>query len=103
MQLKLIGLVHAANNSIATNSGKWGSIALSGEPVSHGKLIFCLRVLSHTGVAGCMIGIADYDRFNFSTQYVGGNRISWGYSMTGEKSAGSGTYEPYASKYLDGW
>ena len=77
----------------------WGSAALCHNGMAHGKFAWSVRITRKAKSGGICIGIVDRDRFNFTSQNVGADRHSWGYSSLGKKSDGSPEFENYGSPF----
>lgn len=113
----------SSNNTIAESQGKWSSVAVAMKPVSRGRLVFSVKLLSADSGCGFAIGVACAAReggvdgsgvgsggasrgrvgFDPRRHSLGAHPDSFAYSKTGKKGRGTGAgFEPYGSCMMTG-
>lgn len=100
--------------TVAEHDGKWSSISVMMNPITEGKCLFAVKLLSADSGCGFAVGMACAPRENFSTvgargregfnprtHSLGAHPDSFAYSKTGKKGNGGG-FHSYGSAMVTG-
>lgn len=91
----------SAHGQVAECSHVWSSVFVNHPPVSSGKLMFSVRIVSAEQGCGAAIGVAVPSAFDPAVHNLGAHDMSWAYSKTGKIGRGHG-FQPYADSFYTG-
>ncbi len=87
--------------TIAECCAQWASAPLAHSGMTRGKHVWSFKVLQRGAMGGICIGVAQSD-FEFKHKNVGAFRGSWGWSSSGTKGHGEGSFVAYGEGYGTG-
>ena len=87
--------------STAQCSAQWASAPLVHSGMTRGKHVWSFKVQERGSVGGICIGVACAD-FEFRNKNVGAYQGSWGWSSSGTKGYGEGSFVAYGESYGTG-